>query len=223
MDPISGALGAATGIFGMIQQHQQFEFDKEVQLENWRREKEQQDYDRKLQQTMFQREDSAYQRKAQDMQRAGFNRLLAVGGSGSGSGPVVKSQAPQLDRVQVPNISDNMGKALNIIRMKDDITKSAEEINVIKAQKDKISAEKSEILERVRAEKTKNDWVENNGGIPIEAYGPATKEAGVIAGALNKMFNKASNGADGPPPLLGESKESYDRRYKEWLLKQNKK
>lgn len=50
-------------------------------------------YQKELQQQVFDREDSSYQRTAEDMQKAGLNPLMMSGTNGAGS--VINTQAPQ--------------------------------------------------------------------------------------------------------------------------------
>lgn len=61
-------------------------------------------YQKQLQERIFNREDTAVQRRKADMIAAGFNPVLAAG-DGAGSGSVVQTVAPQV----VPN---NLGDAL---------------------------------------------------------------------------------------------------------------
>lgn len=63
----------------------------------WEREQyfEQRDYDRALQQQIFEREDTAIQRAVQDAGKAGLSPLAVAGGNGAGSGAIVgMTQAP---------------------------------------------------------------------------------------------------------------------------------
>lgn len=55
------------------------------------------DWDKKLQQTMFEREDNAIQRRKADLIAAGMSPVLAAG-QGALAGPVVQTQAPQINR-----------------------------------------------------------------------------------------------------------------------------
>lgn len=99
-------------------------------------------YQKKLQNTIFQREDTAIQRRVADLKAAGLSPVLAAG-SAAGSGGTVSTAAPQLT-----DVSDKLGMALNLISMRKnidktdvDIEKSKEEVNYLKAQQLRALAE----------------------------------------------------------------------------------
>lgn len=75
----------------------------DINKQNLAFQREQQNYDRGLQQEMFRREDNAIQRRIADLKRAGLSPVLAAG-QGAQAGPVVKSEAPQINRV--PDFGD---------------------------------------------------------------------------------------------------------------------
>lgn len=62
---------------------------------NYGLQKKQFEYQKQLQERVFQREDTAVQRRSADMANAGLSKTLAAGGAAS-AGPVVQTQAPQL-------------------------------------------------------------------------------------------------------------------------------
>lgn len=61
---------------------------------NYKLQKNQLDYQKSLQNIMFQREDNAVQRRVADLRAAGLSPVLAAGSAAS-SGPVVSTQTPQ--------------------------------------------------------------------------------------------------------------------------------
>ena len=93
-DFIGGLFGAGAHTANTILQQQQF------------------DYQKKLQQQIFAREDSAYQRQVADLERAGLNKSLAYGSGGAGTGSVVGVSAPQINSAGLSNAMQSMAKGL---------------------------------------------------------------------------------------------------------------
>ncbi len=106
--------------FGL--QKDAFEFQKDSYLNNF-------NYQKQLQQQLFNREDNAIQRQAKDMELAGLSKTLAAGG-GAGAGPVVSTSssnasfsgspfggsAPQRSAVDLISAALTLGKAQAEIR-----------------------------------------------------------------------------------------------------------
>ena len=63
------------------------------------------DYQKQLNSTQMEREDSAMQRLVEDYKRAGFSPLAAIGSSGASSSPLSSGQAPQLDTTGINQAS----------------------------------------------------------------------------------------------------------------------
>lgn len=89
--------GAAGGIFGGLAQAGASilntkltnEQNKKIAEQNLAFQREQQDYQKALQQQIFEREDTAHQREIEDLKRAGINPLATAGGNGANAGSVV--------------------------------------------------------------------------------------------------------------------------------------
>lgn len=110
--------------------------------ENLAFQKENLEYQKQLQQQIFQREDTAYQRSVDDMSKAGLNPLTMTGTNGAGQ--PIQTEAPQQD-VQafnnlnhIQNITDQFNNIVNGISERHEreaTTQKAEaETNLINAQ-----------------------------------------------------------------------------------------
>lgn len=77
-----------------------------IAQENLDFQKENLAYQKALQQTIFQREDNAVQRRAADLEKAGLSKTLAAGSS-AGAGQAISTQAPRNDyqsALQLPDV-----------------------------------------------------------------------------------------------------------------------
>lgn len=73
------------------------------------------DYQKDLQQKIFEREDTAIQRRMEDARAAGVNPYAVVG-SGANAGSVVSTQAPQMQGINVGGMFDTVQSALGIMQ-----------------------------------------------------------------------------------------------------------
>lgn len=95
-EAVLAALAPVTGsIIGGIQARKDRESNEDIANRNLRNQESQMAYERDLQERLFEREDTAYQRKVADMEAAGLNKVLAAGGSGLAAGSVVSRTTPQ--------------------------------------------------------------------------------------------------------------------------------
>lgn len=142
MDPltiagmVTGGANVGLGIWNAITGQQTAEDNLNLQ-------KEQFEYQKSLQQTMFSREDNAVQRRAADLEAAGLSKTLAAGGAAQ-AGPVVSTQAPQKGKEGlegIGNLSNSLTAALAQIATTTDISKTRADAALSAAQAEKIKAE----------------------------------------------------------------------------------
>lgn len=93
----------------------------------WQQHK-QQKYQQQLQQQIFQREDTAVQRRADDMAKAGLSKTLAAGG-GANAGAIAQTQAPQMSGMD--NLSDGVVRGMSA---DSEINATKERNNLVKQQ-----------------------------------------------------------------------------------------
>lgn len=116
--------------------------NKEIADQNLAFQRENLEYQKDLQQQIFEREDTAYQRKVDDLVKAGINPAVAATGSGSAAGSIVSTQAPHNDmKYQVPQF--NLGSAIDTLKSLKQISSIEEQMNVAKAQADYLGSLKN--------------------------------------------------------------------------------
>lgn len=103
-------------------------FNTGINIWNAARQQAKFDYDRALQEQIFQREDTAVQRRMADLQAAGLNPQLAAG-SGAGSGAVVSTSAPQMAN------SNMLGTVLDTVKAVEQIRQQKEQTQILNAEK----------------------------------------------------------------------------------------
>ena len=141
MGDIGSTLGA--GIQGAVQENTN-RANREIADQNLAFQREQYEYQKQLNQTQMQREDTAIQRQVADYQAVGFNKLLATQSGGSATTALTSAQAPQNNmRYQAAQIqlAGNMISEITdfvqtVQERKLQMEKTREETNLIKGQID---------------------------------------------------------------------------------------
>lgn len=163
---ISGIGGIGIGIANSVQ-------NAEINKKNYELQKDWQNYQKQLQREIFQREDSAIQRRASDISAAGGNPAMAwETGNGAGAGSIVDTSAPQqapydysqlmnsslsmfaggLKQFQEARLMDAQIKNLNAVTSKTDSETITEEIRQLqlKALTAKTNEEKNLYIQEIK-------------------------------------------------------------------------
>lgn len=167
---------------------------------NYKAQKANLEWQKYAQRKTWEREDNAVQRRIADLEAAGLSKVLAAG-QGASSGPVVKTDAPQF---QYPDQANNIIGAMNLMKMKADISKTDAERRYIDMQKSKARVEKLALIDKNRTEILNTDVrrAMNWHDLKIaRKFNTRTNIGGHVGQAINlynaieNLFNKANTPA----------------------------
>ena len=135
---IIGGIGAASGLANLGTNIANTVFQRDIANKNFELQQAQFEYEKQLQNRIFDREDSSIQRRMADLQKAGLSPLLAASGDGAGSGTPIATQAPQMDvsGVDYGSISSGLTRALSdattAFKLVSDMQSEREKLNGLK-------------------------------------------------------------------------------------------
>nr|QJB20323.1 MAG: DNA pilot protein [Microvirus sp.] len=134
-------------------------------------------YQKDVQNTEWNREDNAVQRRKADLIAAGLSPVLAAG-SAANAGPVVATQAPRRDPVIIP---DTAAKVMALMRGKQDIAQSQAQIDLTNNQKEAVKAQ-TEGTKIDNAIKARDLNISKQAGLPSQpsGIGKAYRDASTV-------------------------------------------
>lgn len=157
--------------------------------ENFKLQKEQYQYQKDLQNKIFEREDNAVKRAAADLQGAGLSKTLAAG-SGAGAGAVVSTSAPQKQG------------------MPTDFERHQQIANALQSLQATLSLKHMELQNKYLSEQIKNQVVQNKIANLDEKWYTADKIAGYITSALG-IGVRYKSAISRPAKVLDSMEEFY--------------
>ena len=195
--PLKAGLGLLTGglsgpIFGLMGDNrteserivdENYQMQMDLSQKNYEHMLEKYEYDKALQQTMFNREDNAVQRRVADLKAAGLSPVLAAG-SAAGAGPVVSTTAPMQHAADVSGkvrMEDlKMQRSLGAISAVMDVLRGRTDIAQTQAQTELTKQQMQNLAEDTRGRRIANDQAEKRNPLEITKLQLDIQEKGLL-------------------------------------------
>lgn len=161
-----GLLSNPTGAWDSFQNGETNTVNKQIADQNLQFQQETQDYNRALQEKIFEREDTAYQRTAADMAAAGINPLMMS--STNGAGQALPETAKHNDQIyQGAGIAQALPALMEILNSVDQVKNNGVNRDLLQSQEymNKYNAQSVAIDNLIRADKNDISFDEN--GVPF--------------------------------------------------------
>lgn len=186
---------------------------------DWYQQNKQFKYDKELQETIFEREDNATVRRATDLQNAGLSKTLAAGNA-AGVGQAIRAQVPGAGLGNRGAEAIMLNSAL--MKQKADITKTYEEGELTKLQKERAAFELMPLKNLMAKTQSKEFSFDPDSGT-LKNNGAAWSENPVLDMLSTMMFDekyRAWQSSRWDPLLADMTKEIMTNN--QWISESNR-